>query len=227
MRLLFVEDNPKLLTLVSEGLAVAGFTVDRCSTVADALAAVDGVTYDAVILDLGLPDGDGLQVLSYLHNKRHNPPPLLILTARDRLSDRVTGLNRGADDYLVKPFAMDELVARIKALLRRPGGALGVTLEVGELQFDSVAMTASCGDTMLKLSKRELNVLEQLMRRAGKVVPKAVMEERIYGFDQEVESNAVEAHVSRLRKKLAHYTQSVTIHTVRGVGYLIMTEDEP
>jgi len=225
MRLLFIEDNPKLLTLVPEGLHKAGFTVDSVASVAEALAAVDAVTYDTVILDLGLPDGDGLSVLKHLRSQAYTTP-LLILTARDALADRVDGLNRGADDYLVKPFAMEELIARVKALLRRPGGALGVVLQVGNVQFDTVAMQASVEGKPINLTRRELEVLQQLMRRAGNVVPKEVMEDRLYGFDEEVESNALEAHISRLRKRLAQYAVNVRIHTVRGVGYLLMAEGE-
>ncbi|MBF0368726.1 MAG: response regulator transcription factor [Magnetococcales bacterium] len=224
MRLLFVEDNEKLLDLVPEGLKAAGFTVDSVSSVEDSLAAVDGVDYDAVILDLGLPDGDGIEVLNHLRKRQGKLVPILILTARTALGDKVDGLNKGADDYLVKPFAMAELEARVKALLRRPGGALGITLSVGNLTFDTVAREARVGEVGLPLSRRELDVLEQLMRRAGKVVPKGVMEERIYGFDEEVESNAVEVHVSRLRKSLKKSTATAAIHTIRGVGYLIMAE---
>ncbi|MBF0189433.1 MAG: response regulator transcription factor [Magnetococcales bacterium] len=226
MRLLLVEDNAKLSALAAEGLQKAGFTVDCVASVEDALAAVDGVVFDAVILDLGLPDGDGKEVLFHLRNKRDRVTPLLILTARDSLDDRVDGLNSGADDYLVKPFAMPELIARIKALLRRPGGALGVTLTVGDLIFNTVDREVVIGDRPVTLSRRELDVLEQLMRRVGKVVSKTVMEERIYGYDDEVESNAVEAHISRLRKRLASATIRVVIHTVRGVGYMIMERND-
>jgi DNA-binding response OmpR family regulator len=152
---------------------------------------------------------------------RDDHTPILILTARDGLPDRVKGLNAGADDYLLKPFAMDELVARLKALLRRPGAALGRVLEAGNLQLDTVNRAVEIGGQPLVLGRRELALLELLLRRAGRVVAKSAIEDGLYGFDEAASANSVEAHVSRLRKKLEAAGASFSIHTVRGVGYLL------
>jgi len=223
MRLLLIEDDPRLGPLTASGLGQAGFAVDQVTTGGDGLAALATTAYDVVILDLGLPDGDGLGVLDRLRRSK-NSVPILILTARDGLSDRVEGLNRGADDYLLKPFAMVELVARVKALLRRPGGALGTLLTVGDASLDTVAREVVASGTPLTLSRREVDVMEVLMRRAGRVVPKDVIEEKIYGFDETISSNSVEVHVHRLRRKLAAAGSRVTIHTLRGLGYLLAPE---
>jgi DNA-binding response OmpR family regulator len=149
----------------------------------------------------------------------------MILTARDGVEDRVKGLDDGADDYLLKPFAMEELIARIRALLRRPGGALGLTLTAGNVSFDTTAREVMVNDASISVSRREMGVLEQLMRRNGRVVPKDVMEDKLYGFGEEVTSNSVEVHISRLRKRLANANASVTVHTLRGVGYLLSEDD--
>ena len=177
-------------------------------------------SYDVAILDLGLPDGDGIEVLSTAR-RSGLVIPFLLLTARDTVDDRVLGLNAGADDYLTKPFAMDELVARTKALLRRPGLALGVILEAGNIQFDSVGREVLVAGKPLSLPRKELDVLEHLMRRAGRVVPKTVLEDKLYGAGDELESNAIPVHVSHLRRKLIAAGASLEIHTIRGVGYLL------
>jgi DNA-binding response OmpR family regulator len=221
MRLLVIEDEARIAELVQSALARAGFIADAVGTAADAAAALSAVSYDAAILDLGLPDGDGLDVLGALR-RANDPLPVLVLTARDTVDDRVAGLNAGADDYLVKPFAPTELVARIKALLRRPGQALGVKLEIGNIVFDTIGREARVGATALPLPRRELAVLEHLMRRAGRVVPKDVLEEKLYGIDDELESNAIPVHISHLRRKLMEAGATPEIHTVRGVGYLLV-----
>jgi DNA-binding response OmpR family regulator len=198
----------------------AGFTVDTARTAADAVAALEVSNYDVAILDLGLPDGDGLDVLAGARRSGLTIP-FLLLTARDTVDDRVLGLNAGADDYLIKPFAMDELVARTKALLRRPGLALGIVLTAGNVEFDSVGREVRVAGKPLALPRRELDVLEQLIRRAGRVVAKAVLEDKLYGQEEELESNAIPVHVSHLRKKLIAAGATPEIHTVRGVGYLL------
>ena len=220
MRLLVVEDETRIAELVRSGLTRAGFAVDTAATAADAVAALEVTSYDAAILDLGLPDADGLDVLAQARRSEH-VIPFLLLTARDTVDDRVLGLNAGADDYLIKPFAMDELVARTKALLRRPGLALGVLLEAGNIEFDSVGREVRIAGQPLPLPRRELDVLEHLMRRAGRVVPKAVLEDKLYGQDEELESNAIPVHVSHLRRKLVAAGATLEIHTIRGVGYLL------
>ena len=224
MRLLLVEDNMRLADSVRVGLEKEGFVVDCFGTVGDAGHALAATAYDGVVLDLGLPDGDGLEVLQELRDRKDSTP-VLILTARDGVSDRVDGLNAGADDYLLKPFALEELVARVRALLRRPGGALGMTLTAGNVSFDSIAREVRVSDAPINISRREMGVLEQLMRRYDRVVPKDVLEEKLYGFEDEVASNSVEVHISRLRKRLAGAGADVRIHTLRGIGYLLSKEE--
>jgi len=147
--------------------------------------------------------------------------PILILTARDAVEERVVGLNAGADDYLTKPFAMAELIARIKALLRRPGGVLGMTLEAGNVRLDTVGRELVIGGIPVRLSRRELTIFEQMMRRFGRIVPKAVLEEKLYGIDEEPDSNPVPVHIHHLRRQLEAAGASLMIHTIRGVGYIL------
>lgn len=220
MRLLLVEDNERFAALLKQGLTAAGFTVDVLATVGDATAALETSACDVVVLDLGLPDGDGLDVLSAMRH-RGDATPVLILTARGSLKDRVTGLQSGADDYLVKPFALEELVARLQALLRRPGNLLGLALKLGNLTLDTISRQVFVDDQPIFFSPREIAVLEHLLRRSGRVVAKTLLENSLYGLSQEVGSNAVEVYVHRLRRHLAEIEASVQIHTVRGVGYLI------
>jgi DNA-binding response OmpR family regulator len=220
VRLLVVEDEPRIAELLRTALARAGFVADTVATCADARATLAVNPYDAAILDLGLPDGDGLSVIGEARRKG-NPIPILVLTARDAIEDRVGGLDAGADDYLVKPFAMSELIARTKALLRRPGGALGATLKAGNITFDTIGRDVSVAGVPLALPRRETAILEHLMRRLGRVVPKTVLEEKLYGIDDELESNAIPVHVHHLRHKLVDGGATAQIHTVRGVGYLL------
>ena len=225
MRLLLVEDNERLAGAVAQHLKAAGFAVDRVGLAAEASAALATARYDAIVLDLGLPDCDGTRVLEAARN-RGKSTPILILTARDGLDDRINGLNAGADDYLLKPFAMGELVARLKALLRRPGAALGSTLEAGNLSLDTVHRAVQVAGRPLLLGRRELALLELLLRRAGRVVAKGALEDGLYGFDEPASANSVETQMSRLRQKLEAAGVTVAIHTVRGVGYLL-TERRP
>ena len=220
MRLLVVEDELRIVEILKDVLESAGFTVDAVNTATGARNALSDIPYDAAILDLGLPDGDGLEVLKSARAQGLQIP-ILVLTARDAINDRVSGLDAGADDYLVKPFAIQELVSRIKALLRRPGGALGAVLEAGNLAFDTIGREVTISGNPVQLSRRELSILEILLRRFGRVVPKDVLEEKLYAFDQEPESNAVSVHVHHLRRKLKTQAASVEVHTVRGIGYLL------
>jgi DNA-binding response OmpR family regulator len=225
MRLLVIEDETRIAELVKAGLVRAGFTVDVVGLCGDARAALAVTSYDAAVVDLGLPDGDGLELLRELRTQG-NQTPVLVLTARDAIEERVCGLDSGADDYLVKPFAMTELVARTKALLRRPGGALGLTLKAGNIGFDTVERDVKIEGESLILPRRESAILEHLMRRLGRVVPKAIFEEKLYGLDDEHGSNTIPVHVHHLRRKLQDAGASAEIHTVRGVGYLL-TETTP
>jgi DNA-binding response OmpR family regulator len=220
VRLLIIEDEPRIGEILTSGLQQAGFVADIVHSCAEAREGLTLTTYDAAVLDLGLPDGDGLDVLAQLRAAR-NAVPILVLTARDAVEHRVCGLDTGADDYLVKPFAIAEVVARIKALLRRPGGALGVALHAGNIEFDTIGRDVRVGSASLQLPRRECAILEHLMRRQGRVVPKSVLEEKLYGIDDELESNAVPVHVHHLRRKLEEARATAEIHTVRGVGYLL------
>jgi DNA-binding response OmpR family regulator len=223
MRLAVVEDNPELAQLLTRGLKAEGYETDLMTTVAEARAAVSTTRYAALILDLGLPDGDGLSILREIRQGK-DPLPVLVLTARGGLHDRVSGLRSGADDYLVKPFALEELVARLEALLRRPGQLLGRSLQMANLVFDTESRQAFIDDKPQTLSAREVAVLELLMRRRDRVVSKKLVEDHIFGLSGEVASNAVEVYVHRLRKQLSERGARVHIHTIRGVGYIIAEE---
>jgi DNA-binding response OmpR family regulator len=220
MRLLLVEDNERLLALTRAALAKAGFETDGFTTAGEAEEALRSVAYAAMVLDLGLPDQDGLVLLRQLRAAR-SPLPILILTARGGLDDRVHGLDAGADDYLVKPFAQEELVARIRVILRRPGNLLGDVLQLGTVRLDTASRQVTIDDQLQFLSPRELAVLEILLRRSGKVVSKKQVEDHLFGHSADVGSNAIEVYVHRLRKQLTDAGADVQIHTVRGVGYLI------
>jgi DNA-binding response OmpR family regulator len=220
VRLLVIEDEPRIAEILKVALERAEFVVDTVRLRSDAREALANTAYDAAILDLGLPDGDGLNLFAELRPAGYRIP-ILILTARDTVKDRVCGLDAGADDYLVKPFAIDELVARTKALLRRPGGALGVELQAGNLVFDTIGRDARGAGTTLNLPRRECAILEHLLRRQGRVVPKSVLEEKLYGIDDELDSNAIPVHVHHLRRKLQEAHATAEVHTIRGVGYLL------
>ena len=220
MRLLVVEDEPRMAQILHAALRSAAFAVDTVGTCHDAREAFSVVPYDAAVLDLGLPDGDGILLLKELRIAG-NRVPILVLTARDAVEARVSGLDAGADDYLVKPFAMAEVIARVKALLRRPGGALGTTLAAGNIAFDTIGRDVRVADRVLQLPRRESTILEHLMRRLGRVVPKSVLEEKLYGYGDELESNAIPVHVHHLRRKLIDAGANAEIHTVRGIGYLL------
>jgi len=220
MRILLIEDHRRLAQSIVEGLAGFGLRVDLFGTADEGLAAADSIAYDALILDLGLPDRDGLEVVSELRAKADRVP-ILILTARDGIDDRVEGLDRGADDYLLKPFAMKELAARLRALLRRPGGPLGATITIGNVSLDTTTRQIKIDGRVVAISRRELDALELLMRRADQVVPKRLFEDSVYGLSDEVVPNTIEALISRLRRRLETIEARVSIHTLRGVGYLL------
>lgn len=220
MRLLLVEDNTRLSSLIAAGLSKEGFAVDTVTNVSEGLAALATTHFVAVILDLGLPDGDGLSVVQHLRD-RGSSMPVLILTARQSVNDRIKGLHRGADDYLGKPFAFEELVARIRALIRRPANYLGSELSLGRLAFDSTNREIIIDGKQYAVAPREAVVLEALLRRSNHTVPKKILEDQLYGLSSDGSANAVEVYVHRLRKLLTDADAGVTIHTVRGVGYLI------
>jgi two-component system response regulator TctD len=223
MRLLVVEDNAQLSELLTKGLRTAGYETDVLSSVEEASTVLRTTFYTALILDLGLPDGDGLALLREIRH-RENPIPVIVITARGGLNDRVHGLRSGADDYLVKPFALEELIARLEAQLRRPGHLLGSSLRIANLEFDTRNRQASIDDQPQVLSARETEVLELLMRSKGRVVSKKQVEDHIFGHSGDVASNAIEVYVHRLRKQLSELGAKVQVHTIRGVGYLIAEE---
>lgn len=220
MRLLLIEDNARLASLIREGLDRQGFAVDWCETVDGAEHALKINDYDLVLLDLGLPDGDGLELVRGLR-RRQDMMPILILTARGGLDDRVLGLDAGADDYLVKPFQIPELAARCRALLRRPGASLGTELSVGNVILHSAERRVAVAGVNVEATPREVDLLECLLRRAGHVVSKPALENAIYSMDAEVTPNALEACISRLRKRLNAAAADVQIRTVHGIGYAL------
>lgn len=219
MRLLIIEDNQRLCQALTEGLRAQGFAVDTAGSAADGLEVWRAADYDAVVLDLMLSDGTGLKVLKEMRD-RGNMTPVLILTALGSIEDRVRGLDCGADDYLIKPFAMQELIARLRALLRRPGAALGRMLTLGSVKLDTSARMATVADTPLDLTRSELVVLEALLRNQGRVISKERLGECLYDFEQERSANSVETQVHRLRKKLTAAGATVSLRTLRGLGYL-------
>lgn len=209
---------------IAEHLRGCGFAIDPVGSGEDALEAAAVARYDAVILDLGLPDMDGVNVLREL--RRACPQlPAIILTARDGIADRVRGLDAGADDYILKPFDLTELDARLRAVLRRSGMRRDIIHAYGDVTFDPASRSATVIDTALELTRREASVLEELIRAGGRIVVKDVLEERIYGFDDEVGANALEASVSRLRRKLGAARSIVRVEAMRGIGYRLQAED--
>jgi DNA-binding response OmpR family regulator len=216
MRLLLVEDDPLLGDGVRTGLDQAGFAVDWVRDGAAADAALRGGGFAAVVLDLGLPKLSGLELLQALRG-RGDATPVLILTARDAVPDRIRGLEAGADDYLVKPFDLGELTARLRALIRRSAGRGTREIRHGELSLDPDALRVTRGGAAVELSPREFAVLHELLQNAGRVLSRQQLEQTLYGWDGEVESNAVEVHIHHLRRKLG----SGLIRNIRGVGYIV------
>jgi two-component system response regulator TctD len=220
VRLLLIEDDPDLARELADALERRGIAVDHARDAEEGEAFLRATQHDALLLDLGLPDEDGLALLRRLR-ARGVTMPVLLLTARGAVEARIQGLNGGADDYLVKPFDTDELHARILAVLRRQGGYVGETLGCGTLVFDIAGRQARIGNTLLTLSARETELLELLLRRQGSVVPKRLAEDQLFGVGGDLGSNAIEVYVHRLRKRLADAGGGVRIETVRGVGYMI------
>lgn len=216
MRILLVEDEQSLADGLKKILAERDFAVDVVSSGHDALAALRGEPFDLVVLDLGLPDIDGLSVLKQMR-RQGNLTPTLILTARDRSSDKVIGLDSGADDYLIKPFDVSELLARIRALSRRQLHRADPTLRLGTLSLHPDTMQVEQGGKAVDCSRREYMLLKTLMEHPGKVFTREQLETKLYAWGEEVASNAIEVHVHHLRKKLGNDT----IKTVRGVGYVM------
>jgi len=220
MRVLLVEDHQEMVAALRAALTRHDMIVDHAFNLSEAeVIAADG-NYDAVVLDRQLPDGDGLSLIPKLRASG-NVVPVLVLTARGDLADRVAGLDNGADDYLAKPFAFEELLARLRALSRRPAGVQSDIVQVGRISFDFTHREASIEGKALEMPRRELLVLEALVRRMGRMVQRASLMEAVFGLDDEVQPNALDTHISRLRRKLADADAGVTINGIRGVGYLL------
>ncbi|WP_447756689.1 response regulator [Sphingopyxis fribergensis] len=221
MRILIVEDNARIGALTAEGLEAIGFCCDIAPTLVGASELLAATSYDILVLDLGMPDGDGREWL--IDERAHGlVTPVIMLTARSALGDRIDGLDAGADDYLIKPFAISELAARVRALLRRPGARSSAILTVGAIAFDTITRLGSCRGVPLRLSQREAALLELMMVKAGSVVTREQIEASLYSFDDPVTPNAIEVLVSRLRKKLADRGFQDQLVTLRSVGYLML-----
>lgn len=214
MRILLVEDDPGIGDAVRAQIEADGHTPDWVRTLADARACCETVNYDLILLDLMLPDGSGIAFLRALR-RTGATTPVIVLTARDRITERIEGLNAGADDYLVKPFDLAELSARIGAVARRYAGNPNPLVWLGPLAIDLAARSIAGPEGEIGLSQREWVIFETLLQRPGIVVSKSTLEERLYSFDAEVESNTIEVYVSRLRRKLGRSS----IETLRGLGY--------
>ena len=225
MRILIVEDEPGIANFVRQGLSEAGYAVDVARDGEEGLAYALAADYDVWVLDIMLPRMNGLELLRELRH-RGRKTPALMLTARDTVDDRVEGLDAGADDYLVKPFAFPELLARVRALLRRPPLQMGTVLAVGDLEMDTASREVRRGDRFIELSPREYAVLEYLMRHPNQVLTRTQIGEHVWNFDFFHESNVVDVYIGYLRRKIDRGSDLPLIHTVRGVGYRLSAGDE-
>ena len=223
MRLLVVEDEPRLARLIRQGLVEEGHAVDLVESGEDALTWVNTVAYDAIILDLMLPGMDGIELCRTLRARR-NKTPVLILTARGEVDDRVSGLDAGADDYLGKPFVFAELFARLRAISRRPVDVLNPVLHVGDLILDPASRRVWRGEREYELTNKEFRILEVLMRNADRVVTRTMIGEQIWDYDSANYTNVIDVHIRSLRKKLDDPYDFKRILTVRGVGYKVVSD---
>lgn len=220
MRILLVEDEPEMAQALRAALQRHGILADIAPSLMQGSEALRQNVHDLLLLDRQLPDGDGATLIQ-LARKCRADMPVIMLTARGSLVDRVGGLDLGADDYLVKPFAVEELLARIRAVSRRPSQLALPTATVGNLRFDFSTREAFVGDVLVPLPRRQMLVLEALFLRHGRTVRREVLQESVYDFNDEIQSNALDAHVSKLRKALAEAGACADIHVIRGIGYLL------
>jgi two-component system response regulator QseB len=216
MRILLIEDDPMIGDSLAHALRASGYSVDWAQDGETGELSLQTAQYNLVLLDLSLPKRSGLEILSYLR-ARQETVPVLVLTARDSVADRVQGLNFGADDYLVKPFALEEVEARIRVLLRRNAGKAEPTLRSGSVTLNLLTKEIAFEDKTLVLSAREYALMYALMEKPGNVLSRAQLEEKLYGWNEEVSSNAVEVHIHSLRKKLGNGL----IRNIRGMGYMV------
>ncbi|MDM9624958.1 response regulator transcription factor [Rhizobium sp. S152] len=224
MRLLLVEDEVEMARALSTVLTQNQHVVDHFTRVEDAREAILARVHDVVILDRQLPDGDGLELLRDMR-QAGDTTPVIVLTAFNAPTDRILGLDDGADDYLGKPFLAEELMARLRALARRPDSYASQVIIEGNVRFDLDHQDLFVKGEMVSLPRREMLVLQILMRRAGRTVLRGALEDAVYGYDDDIQSNALDSHVSRLRRRLVEAGANVSIHTVRGVGYLFKVSE--
>ena len=224
MRILVVEDEGRIADFLSRGLASAGYEVDVAATGGAAMEAIHGREYDLVVLDLGLPDTDGMEVLQRIRNRKVSPA-VLILSARDAIDDRVRGLESGADDYLVKPFAFVELLARVRVLIRR-GQPTPEKLQVGDLMLDCIRRRVSRGGEPIELAPKEFSILEYLMRNRGRPLSRTMIVEHVWDMDYDGLTNIVDVYIRHLRSKIDDKWPAKMIQTVRGIGYMLDTADK-
>lgn len=220
MRLLFAEDEPELRAVAVRRLKEEGFGVDGCADGQEALAYAESTDYDVIILDIMMPKVDGLSVVRKLRQCGNNVP-VLLLTAKDAVSDRVAGLDAGADDYLTKPYAFDELLARIRALLRRQSSEKSDCMSVGDLKLCVSSRKVTRGGREIALSAKEFSLLESLMRHKGSVLSRAQLENQIWDYDFDGGSNVIDVYIRYLRRKIDDPFEKKLIHTVRGAGYVL------
>ena len=220
MRILVVEDEKKTASFIRKALQAEGFAVDVCRNGEAALAAVSATAFDGIVLDIMLPGRDGLSVLRQLR-ERSNTTPVLLLSARGEVNERVDGLNAGADDYLAKPFVIAELVARIRALGRRNSDTKSTVLRLADLTLDTVTREARRKETKIELTTREYLLLELLLRSAGRICSRMAILEKVWDYDFDPGSNVVDVYVSRLREKIDDGFEPSLLHTVRGLGYVL------
>jgi two-component system copper resistance phosphate regulon response regulator CusR len=223
MRILVVEDEGRIADFLSRGLVSGGYAVDVAATGGSAIDMIHSTDYDLVILDLGLPDVDGLTVLQKIRNRKVSPP-VLILSARDAVDDRVKGLEGGADDYLVKPFAFVELLARVRVLLRR-GQPTPERLQVGDLSLDCIRRKVSRDGENIELAPKEFSILEYLMRNRGRPLSRTMIVEHVWDMDYDGLTNIVDVYIRHLRSKIDDKWPQKMIQTVRGIGYMLDTPD--
>ncbi|WP_218123115.1 response regulator transcription factor [Sphingomonas sp. NFR15] len=217
---MLIEDEAGMATALRTVLEREGIVVDHVANAADAREAARSGTADLILLDRTLPDGDGLALIPDIRRDNRGVP-IIVISARGDVTDRVSGLDTGADDYLPKPFAMEEMLARVRAVRRRPASVSVQRVQLGNLAYDLNNDEATVDGQRLNLPRRELLVLAALMRRRGRTVPRSALEDAVYGFDDEIQSNTLDSHVSRLRKRLSEAGGAVEIHAIRGVGYLL------
>ena len=225
MRLLVVEDEKKLNDLITKKLEKEYYGVDSCFDGEEAIRYVEGTEYDAIILDIMLPKLDGFEVIKRIRAKK-NKVPILLLTARDNIDDKVKGLDYGADDYLVKPFIFEELMARIRVLLRRNSGNADNVITVANLKVDLDAKTVFRDGVLIKLSGREYSILEYLIRNKGKILPRERIEDHIWNYEYEGGTNVIDVYIRYLRKKIDDGYTPKLIHTARGLGYVLRVDNE-